>query len=386
MRLTIQQVLRDERGASLVGWVAITVMVFMLVVGIWTALYGGPGRTLKAGVEAQVARFANGFEGGLGTSGPTGNVPRFGQPSADAPVDLAGQISQSIDLSDAVTGAQAQIDRATGKYTVVMPDTDVPTTVQPMPDVLASVDPASGQITLVDPQRHAIATLNPLTGRGTFSQGALPGEATVAQSRQLDLAAAQAAGLVSITQGRMDQARAPLRSARLALGVPAFMGADRLANRTTASADQVANRASASAEQEENMMRLLRRLGGDTRGTNPVEYAAITGIALLIAGFLIVGITANRQRIGGTMANVLNNLIVSFESGGGGTIGDYDTWVNTGQPKVGNPQPHDVDVAPPDVDAPETPRSIWIDQYEALQRADPQRPKPEPWTGYPPAP
>ena len=130
-------------------------------------------------------------------------------------------------------------------------------------------------------------------------------------------------------------------------------------------------------------MRLLRRLGADTQGTNPVEYAAITGIALLIAGFLIVGITANRQRIGATMGHVLNGLVVSFETDSGGTIDDYDTWVKTGQPKVGNPQPRDVDVAPPDVDAPEAPRSLWIDQYESLQRADPQRPKPEPWTGYP---
>src|SRR5689334_13848128 len=100
MRLTVQQVLRDERGASMVGWVAIMVMVFMLVVGIWTALYGGPGRTLKAGVEAQVARFANGFEPGIGTNGPTGNVPRFGRPNADAPDELAGQLNQSIDVGD----------------------------------------------------------------------------------------------------------------------------------------------------------------------------------------------------------------------------------------------------------------------------------------------
>jgi Flp pilus assembly pilin Flp len=370
MRSTVQQVLRDERGASLVGWVAIMVMVFMLIVGIWTALYGGPGRTLKAGVEAQVARFANGFEGGLGTSGPTGNIPRFGQPNADAPVELAGQLSQSIDLSDAVTGAQAQIDRATGEYTVVMPDTSVPTTVRPAPDVLASVDPASGQITLVDPQRQTIATLNPLTGRGTISQSGQP--TTAAQPRQLDLAAAQAAGLVSIRQGRMGQAHAPLRPARLALGLPALLAAD-----------QLSDQASASADQEENMMRLLRRLGADTQGTNPVEYAAITGIALLIAGFLIVGITTNRQRIGATMGNVLNNMVVSFESVDGGTIGDYDTRLNIGQPKVGNPQPNGVDFTPPDVDAPETPRSIWMEQYESLQRADPQRPEPEPWTGYP---
>lgn len=68
-------VARDERGTSLVGWVGAGLVVYIMVIGIWTALYGPAGGVIKGAVQSQVMRFADGFEGGLGTSGP-----KFGDP------------------------------------------------------------------------------------------------------------------------------------------------------------------------------------------------------------------------------------------------------------------------------------------------------------------
>ncbi|MCU0493022.1 MAG: hypothetical protein MUD01_15645 [Chloroflexaceae bacterium] len=68
---------QNERGSALVGWVGMAAAVFGLVVAIWVAFYGPPGQVLKGTVQRAVTEYAHGFEGGLGTSGPTGGTPRI---------------------------------------------------------------------------------------------------------------------------------------------------------------------------------------------------------------------------------------------------------------------------------------------------------------------
>ena len=68
----IGRVARDERGEALIGWVAMGCMTFLLVVALWTALYGPPGQAIKQTVQAVAARYAAGFEAGLDTAGPAG--------------------------------------------------------------------------------------------------------------------------------------------------------------------------------------------------------------------------------------------------------------------------------------------------------------------------
>ncbi len=69
------RLLRDERGMELVEWLATTGLVIALMMAVWTVFYGGPGRQLRAAVQAQVNAYAHGFDGGLATNGPAGRVP-----------------------------------------------------------------------------------------------------------------------------------------------------------------------------------------------------------------------------------------------------------------------------------------------------------------------
>ena len=85
-------------------------------------------------------------------------------------------------------------------------------------------------------------------------------------------------------------------------------------------------------------MRLLfRQALRDERGGGPVEYIAITGIALVLASVLITGIIEQRYAIGATMGAHLDFLIASFQ-GGGGTIHDFDLQLEIGQPRIGKPE------------------------------------------------
>jgi hypothetical protein len=63
----------------------------------------------------------------------------------------------------------------------------------------------------------------------------------------------------------------------------------------------------------------LRRLCAYERGANVVEYVGVTGIALLLAGMLIVGVMNGRYTIGGVMAGHIDRIISSFEGGRPGT-------------------------------------------------------------------
>jgi len=64
----------------------------------------------------------------------------------------------------------------------------------------------------------------------------------------------------------------------------------------------------------------VRRLLRDTRGATVVEYVAVTGLGLLLAGLIIVALTAQRRTWGGAMANVLDWHIAAFEGGQAGTV------------------------------------------------------------------
>jgi Flp pilus assembly pilin Flp len=84
------------------------------------------------------------------------------------------------------------------------------------------------------------------------------------------------------------------------------------------------------------MCGLIRRLARAERGAQPVEYVAITGLGLLLAGILVVGLGVHRDRIGGAMAGTLDTIVQSFEGGSPGTIADYDMTLSLGQPTVGD--------------------------------------------------
>jgi len=64
----------------------------------------------------------------------------------------------------------------------------------------------------------------------------------------------------------------------------------------------------------------MRRLLLDTRGATVVEYVAVTGLGLLLAGLIIVALTGQRRTWGGAMANVLDWHIAAFEGGQAGTV------------------------------------------------------------------
>jgi Flp pilus assembly pilin Flp len=78
-------------------------------------------------------------------------------------------------------------------------------------------------------------------------------------------------------------------------------------------------------------MNKLRAALIDENGANPLDYVGTTAIAFLIAAALIGGIDRNRYQIGGSMANVLDYIIASWEGGGSGTI-DYNLDVDPGRP------------------------------------------------------
>jgi hypothetical protein len=65
---------------------------------------------------------------------------------------------------------------------------------------------------------------------------------------------------------------------------------------------------------------LARRYGADEHGTNIVEYVAITGIALLVVGTIVVAIVAGRFRVGKAMADTLDTIIISFSAGRPGQV------------------------------------------------------------------
>ncbi len=66
--------------------------------------------------------------------------------------------------------------------------------------------------------------------------------------------------------------------------------------------------------------RRIRAVVRDERGATIVEYTAVSGLALLLAGLIIMALVANRFSIGGVMAQVLDGLIASFEGGQAGTV------------------------------------------------------------------
>ena len=69
--------------------------------------------------------------------------------------------------------------------------------------------------------------------------------------------------------------------------------------------------------------RWLRRLVLDERGSYPLEYVGVTAISIVLVGILIAGLEQNRPRIGATMAQVLERIIISLDNGHPGTL-DYD--------------------------------------------------------------
>ena len=69
--------LRNERGAEAVQWVALSGVVVIMIVAIWAAFYGGAGQMLRRTIQAQTTRYALSFEGGVQTNGPRGRLPRF---------------------------------------------------------------------------------------------------------------------------------------------------------------------------------------------------------------------------------------------------------------------------------------------------------------------
>jgi len=63
----------------------------------------------------------------------------------------------------------------------------------------------------------------------------------------------------------------------------------------------------------------FRSLARCENGGSIVEYVGVSGLALLVTGWIIVTISAQRFTIGGAMANIHARQIVSFENGLGGT-------------------------------------------------------------------
>jgi hypothetical protein len=75
MITTMRIALRDERGVETVQWIGLSAVILTLIMAIWLAVSGGAGQALKATIGDVAAHYANGFEGGLSTSGPTGGMP-----------------------------------------------------------------------------------------------------------------------------------------------------------------------------------------------------------------------------------------------------------------------------------------------------------------------
>jgi Flp pilus assembly pilin Flp len=71
----------------------------------------------------------------------------------------------------------------------------------------------------------------------------------------------------------------------------------------------------------------------DEKGANPLDYVGTTALAFIIAAALIGGIDRNRYQLGGSMANVLDYIIASWDGGGGGTI-DYNLDFEPGRPRA----------------------------------------------------
>jgi hypothetical protein len=64
----------------------------------------------------------------------------------------------------------------------------------------------------------------------------------------------------------------------------------------------------------------VRRYGADEHGTNIVEYVAITGIALIVVGTIVVALVAGRFRVGQVMADSLDTIVISFSVGRPGQV------------------------------------------------------------------
>jgi hypothetical protein len=112
----IRSICSSERGTATVGWIGVTAMVVALVAGLWQALYGGPGQALKAVVQQTVFRYADGFEGGLGSQGPAARYPsiraRRSQSRSSAGAQSAGQMSDG-QASSSTTSSGDQSSGAT---------------------------------------------------------------------------------------------------------------------------------------------------------------------------------------------------------------------------------------------------------------------------------
>src|SRR5579859_3203416 len=174
---------RDERGAALVGYAGMTAITFLLMIGIWSALNGSAGQSLKGTIATVADRYANGFEYGPNTSGPGSSVPPVGGPDSPQagsgpaaallpkavallpligspsvpdpqrarPGSLAGAGTELVHTyTDPSSGAWGQVEFSTGIYTVVPAHNRAPITVQPARQVQASVDRGTGLITLID--------------------------------------------------------------------------------------------------------------------------------------------------------------------------------------------------------------------------------------------
>nr|MCU0491726.1 hypothetical protein [Chloroflexaceae bacterium] len=72
--------------------------------------------------------------------------------------------------------------------------------------------------------------------------------------------------------------------------------------------------------------RRLRTTWRSERGTQPLDYVGVTGVAMVVAGMIIVGIVAARGQLGAQMARVHAHIIASFEQGRGGTI-NHNHWI-----------------------------------------------------------
>lgn len=95
MIATMRIALRDERGVETVQWIGLSAVILTLIMAIWLAVYGGAGQALKATISDVAAHYANGFEGGVHTSGPSGGTPTLGRidptifdPSAGPPINF----------------------------------------------------------------------------------------------------------------------------------------------------------------------------------------------------------------------------------------------------------------------------------------------------------
>lgn len=62
-----------------------------------------------------------------------------------------------------------------------------------------------------------------------------------------------------------------------------------------------------------------RRLRRAERGASIVEYTAVSGLALLLAGLIVGGLSHGRFTLGAAMAGVHSRQISAFGTGSGGT-------------------------------------------------------------------